>query len=65
MDPADTSKDTHQYITDASGKRTHIVLSLEEYEALLEERWHRDVLAERCGGETISLEEMKARRGLD
>jgi hypothetical protein len=54
----------HQYLTDASGKRTHIVLSLEEYEALLEDRWHREVLAERRGGETLSFEEIKVRRGL-
>jgi len=61
---ADTHKDMHQYLTDASGKRTHIVLSLEEYEALLEDRWHREVLAERRGGETLSFDEMKERRGL-
>ncbi|MBS3965836.1 MAG: hypothetical protein KGZ60_01080 [Truepera sp.] len=58
---ADRPKDTYQYLTDASAKRTHIVLSLEEYEALLEDRWHREVLAERRGGETLSLDERERR----
>ena len=28
--------DTHQYLTDASGNRTHVVLTIEEYEELLD-----------------------------
>lgn len=34
-DTVDTS-DTHQYLTDASGNRTHVVLTIEEYEELLD-----------------------------
>jgi hypothetical protein len=63
MDTLDTPNDTHQYITDASGKKTHIVLTLEEYEQLLEEAWHRKVIAERRGEETISLDELKKELG--
>jgi hypothetical protein len=51
--------DKHQYLTDATGKRTHIVVPIEEYEELLEEAWHRRIIAERRGGETVSLAEMK------
>jgi hypothetical protein len=61
MNTVDTPNDTHQYITDATGKKTHILLTLEEYEDLLEEAWHRRVIAERRGRETISLEAMKRR----
>jgi hypothetical protein len=65
MNTVDTPNDTHQYITDATGNKTHILLTLEEYEDLLEEAWHRRVIAERRGGETISLEDMKQRLGLE
>ncbi|ADD27549.1 hypothetical protein [Meiothermus ruber] len=51
--------DNHLYLTDAEGRRTHIVLTLEEYEALLEEAWHRQVIAERRGDETYSLEDLQ------
>ncbi len=63
MDTVDVTNDTHQYITDASGRKTHIVLTLEEYEELLEEAWHREVVAERRGEETISLSELKKELG--
>jgi hypothetical protein len=59
MDTLDNPNDRHQYITDATGKKTHIVLTLEEYEQLLEEAWHRKVIAERGGEETISLSDLK------
>jgi hypothetical protein len=51
--------DTHFYLTDSEGNKTHIVLTLEEYENLLEEAWHRNVIAERRGEETISLDGLK------
>jgi hypothetical protein len=57
--------DKHQYLTDATGKRTHIVLPIEEYEELLEEAWHHRVVTERRGGEIISLDEMKRRLELE
>ena len=59
MNTVDTPNDTHQYITDTTGNKTHILLPLEEYEDLLEEAWHRRIIAERRGEETISLEDMK------
>lgn len=63
---ADTlgTPDTHQYLVDADGKRTHVLLTVEAYEELLEEAWHQRVVAERRGGETVSLEEMEERLGL-
>jgi hypothetical protein len=51
--------DTHLYLTDAAGNKTHVVLTLEEYEELLEEAWHRSVIAERRGDETMSLDDLK------
>jgi hypothetical protein len=51
--------DTHLYLTDAEGRKTHIVLPLEEYEELLEEAWHRQVIAERRGDRTYSLEDLQ------
>lgn len=62
---ADTLKTSdHQYLTDAEGNRTHVLLSIEAYEELVEEAWHRRTIAERRGGETASLDEMKERLGL-
>ena len=55
---------THQYLTAAEGNRTHIALTIEEYEDLLEEAWHQRVFAERQGGETISYDELKEDLGL-
>lgn len=63
IDAAD-APDTHQYLTDAQGNRTHVVLTLEEYEDLLEEAWHRRTVAERRGGETLSYDELKEQLGL-
>ena len=64
LETLNNTLDHHQYLTDAEGKRTHVLLTVEEYEELLEEVWHRRVLAERRDGETISLDEMKERLGL-
>lgn len=54
-----STPDTHLYLTDANGNKTHVVLTLEEYEELLEEAWHRRVIAERRGEETMSLDDLK------
>lgn len=62
-DTLDTS-DTPRYLTDAQGNRTHVVMTIEAYEELVEEAWHRRVVAERRGGETISLGDLKERLGL-
>ena len=53
--------DNHQYLIDAEGNRTHVLLPVAEYEELLEDAWHRRAVAERRGGETISLDELKER----
>jgi PHD/YefM family antitoxin component YafN of YafNO toxin-antitoxin module len=48
-----------QYVVDSSGKRTGVLLSLEEYRRLLEDLHDLAVVAERRDEEPISLEEMK------
>jgi hypothetical protein len=57
-------KEPHQFITDAEGKRTHVLLTIEEYEELLDQildlqdaQAVRERRAE--GGEVVSLEELK------
>ncbi len=56
----------HQYLTDTEGRRTHVVLSLEEYEELLDKALDAqdvEIIQRRRseGGEFVSLEEMKKR----
>jgi len=50
-----------QFIVDAKGKRTAVVLSLKQYEALLEDLHDLAIVAERRQEEPITLEEMKRR----
>ena len=50
-----------QYVVDGDGKRTAVILPIEQYERLLEDVHDLAVIAERRGEETISLEEMKRR----
>lgn len=62
-------KEPHQFITDAEGKRTHVLLTIEEYEELLDQildlQDAEEVRRRRAeGGETISLEELKKQLGL-
>ena len=59
----ETQADPHQYVIDAQGNRTHVLLPVEEYEALLEDLRDLQLLDERRGGETISLEELKRQLG--
>ena len=63
---SEETQDTRQYLTDSRGKRTHVLLTIEEYETLLENAWHRQVIAERRtdDAEYLSLDEVKARLGL-
>ena len=62
--------DTHQYLTDASGNRTHVVLTIEEYEELLDsllDLQDIDIVRQRQAEPKegyVSLEELKARLGL-
>ncbi len=50
-----------KYIVDAKGKKTAVVLSLEEYEELLEDLHDLAVIADRRDEPTISLVELKRR----
>ena len=50
-----------RYVVDAQGKRTGVILSLKQYEKLLEDLHDLAVVAERREEETITLEELKRR----
>ena len=50
-----------QYVTNADGKRTAVILSLDRYEKLLEDVHDLAVISQRLGEEPITLEEMKER----
>ena len=50
-----------QYVVDGDGKRTAVILPIEQYERLLEDLHNLAVVAERREEEPISLEEMKRR----
>ena len=54
-----------QFIVDESGKKTSVILSLEDYEELLEDIHDLTVIAERKDEPTISLEELKKRLKAD
>jgi PHD/YefM family antitoxin component YafN of YafNO toxin-antitoxin module len=48
-----------QYIVDAKGSKTAVILPLEQYEQLMEDLHDLAVVAERREEEPISLEEMR------
>ena len=50
-----------QYITDEAGKKTAIILPIEEFEELLEDLEDMALLAERRDEPTISFDEVKKR----
>ena len=50
-----------QYVVDSNGKRTGVLLSVEQCERLLEDLHDLAVVAERRDEEPISLEELKRR----
>ena len=54
-----------QYLVNADGKKTAVILSLEQYEKLLEDLHDLAVGAERREEQPISLEEMKRRLRAD
>ena len=54
-----------QYVVDGDGRRTAVILPIEQYERLLEDLHDLSVIAARRGEEPISLEEMKRRLILD
>ena len=55
----------HQQITDETGA-TFVMLPLEEYERLLEDAWHRRVLEESRGEESVkvTIDELRQQLGL-
>lgn len=50
-----------QYVTNADGKRTAIILSLEQYEKIREDVHDLAVIGERLAEEPITFEELKER----
>jgi PHD/YefM family antitoxin component YafN of YafNO toxin-antitoxin module len=50
-----------QYLVDSKGRKTGVLLSLEQYERLLEDLHDLAVVAERRDEDPISLEELKRR----
>jgi hypothetical protein len=50
-----------QDVFDAKGRKTGVLLSMEQYERLLEDLHDLAVVAERRDEETISLEKLKRR----
>ena len=50
-----------QFVVNAEGKKTGVLLSLKQYEKLLEDLHDLAVIAERRDEEAITLEEMKRR----
>lgn len=56
-----------QFITDIQGNRTGVILSIKDYERLLEQAEEADDIrlyeaAKRAGGQTIPLEDYMAQR---
>lgn len=50
-----------QYIVDANGTKTAVILSIEQYEQLLEDLHDLAIVAERRSEQPISIIEMKKR----
>ena len=54
-----------RYITDEDGKKTAVVLPVEEYEELLEDLHDLAVIAERRDEPSLSLDDVKAKLKAD
>ena len=54
-----------QFIVDQKGKKTAVVISLEDYKRLMEDLHDLSVVAERRHEPTISLDELKQRLAAD
>ncbi len=59
------AKFQEQYIIDGKGKKTAVILPVEEYEELLEDLHDLAVIAERRDEPTVSFEELKKRLQAD
>jgi len=57
--------DPERYVIDQTGKKTDIILSMDEYQSLLEDLHDLAVIAERKDEPTISLDELKRRLRAD
>jgi Lhr-like helicase len=62
-------KEPHQFVTDAEGKRTHVLLTIEDYEEMLDQLLDiedaEEVRRRRTeGGKRVSLEELKKQLAL-
>lgn len=60
MDPQSVRMRT-QFLTDQSGKRVAVVLSVDDYEELMEDVSDLVVIAERRNEQRVTLEEVKQR----
>ena len=58
---SDMSPHSRQFVVDDTGKRTAVLLPIEEYENLMEDLHDLAIVAERKDEEAISLVEMKMR----
>ena len=54
-----------QFVVDARGKKTGVILSLKQYEKLMEDLHDLAVVAERRSERPLSLEDMKRRLDSD
>jgi PHD/YefM family antitoxin component YafN of YafNO toxin-antitoxin module len=59
------AKTRGQYIVDENGKKTAVVIPMEEYRRLLEDLHDLTVVAERRHEATISLDDLKRRLRAD
>lgn len=50
-----------QFVVDARGKKTGVILSLKQYEKLMEDLHDLAIVAERRSEKPVSLEDMKRR----
>lgn len=55
------SAEPKQYLVDAAGKKTGVILSLKHYERLIEDLHDLAVVAERRDEDATSLEEVRQR----
>jgi len=61
LDTVPTMAAEEHYVVDATGRKTAVLLSLEQYERLLEDLHDLAKVAERRDEKTISLDELKRR----
>ncbi len=54
-----------QFVVDAKGRKTGVILSVKRYEKLLEDLHDLAIVAERRAEKPVSLEEMKRRLKAD